>query len=196
MYSIGLITMRSFSPYIIGLSYQLVQDRIQMKWSRLAAVCASASLVAFVLWLCGRGFEFTDEGFYLNSIAYPWAQERAHLLFGFAFHPVYLLAAGDVATLRYVNVAMLWLCASVAFFAVLNELPPKTHLLHRLALSAALGVTSFNLFLLWLPTPSYNALALSGLLLATAGAVICRGSHSFSAGPVCPSSEHLAQMAA
>jgi hypothetical protein len=153
-------------------------------WSRLAAVCISAVLIAFLLWLCGRGFELTDEGFYLNSIAYPWAQAHTHLLFGFAFHPLYLLAGGDVAILRYANVVMLWLCASLAFFAVLNELSAKPPLLQKLALSAALGVTSFNLFLLWLPTPSYNSLALSGLLLATAGAVTCHRDRLFSVGPI------------
>ena len=51
---------------------------------------AGLSLLGWVLLNCRAGFDFTDEGFYLNWIANPWNYRASLSQFGFVYHPLYL----------------------------------------------------------------------------------------------------------
>src|ERR1700737_2348900 len=90
-----------------------------MQWiALLVSVGASLSLVGWVMLRCRSGFEFTDEGFYLNWISNPWDYHASVTQFGFVYHPLYKLVGGDIALLRQANVLILFalgwaLCAAL-----------------------------------------------------------------------------------
>lgn len=70
-------------------------------WAALLGVLlASLSLMSWLLLLCRSGFDLTDEGFYLHSIAEPGNYPYSVTQFGFVYHPLYKLVGGDVSLLR------------------------------------------------------------------------------------------------
>lgn len=144
---------------------------------RLLAVVSltfSLCIVASVLWYCRYGFDFTDEGLYLNWISHPFNYRESTSQFGFAYHPLYLLVGGSVSALRQANLIATYSFAWLAAWVLLGKIFEKeaTSAIDRVAIAAAIATTSilsqvFNS--LWLPTPSYNTLAFQGLLLAATG---------------------------
>lgn len=116
-----------------------------------------------------RGFDFTDEAFYLM-----WAQEPARFklaygLFGYGLHPLFELVGESVAGLR--RIAAL-IAAALGVFASLTMLgsvriPLRSPAAFQILSSSAL--LPFFYYVFWIPTPSYNWFALvSGLLLVCA----------------------------
>ena len=81
----------------------------RMEWIALAiSVVASVLLLGWVMLRCRSGFDFTDEGFYLNWISNPWNFRSSVTQFGFVYHPLYKLVGGDVVLLRQANVLILF----------------------------------------------------------------------------------------
>jgi hypothetical protein len=147
-----------------------------MQWAAFAtAALASLSLLAWVILRCRSGFDFTDEGFYLNSISSPWKYHSSASQFGFVYHPLYKLVGGDVILLRQVNVLIVfglaWALCFRLFRAILNQRSwienPQTFHGAGIALVMAAGSLAFLDF--WLPTPSYNSLTFQSLMLAAIG---------------------------
>lgn len=140
-----------------------------------AAALAGSVLVGVVLWRCRAGIEFSDEGFYLNWISDPWQYRVSTTLFGFVYHPLYRLVGGDVALLRQVNVLITLGLASAVGVVLLRTLAQN----HGRAVPAPRLATAGAAFVFatgtlayldpWLPTPSYDSLALQSLLLAVIG---------------------------
>ena len=141
-----------------------------------ALVLASAALLLLVLVLvrCRHGLDFTDEGFYLNSIADPWLYRSGVTQFAVIYHPVFKATGGDIALMRQFNVFLTWvLSVLVAWFCVADHSQPRSAWFVQAALAASLAGTSLlYLSLFWLPTPSYNGLALQGLLIVAIGLAI------------------------
>lgn len=143
-------------------------------------IALSAATTAFILgriwYVCGYGFDYTDEGYYLNWIAHPFGYETSITQFGFAYHALYLLTDGSVAAVRRLNLLGTALLGALLAAAWLRHLfaaalQPAT----RRAVAAALatlvalyGVIASE----WLPTPSYNSLALQGLLAGATGLLL------------------------
>src|SRR5437868_7804371 len=142
-----------------------------IEWTSLAfCLAASLLLLGQVLLNCRAGFDFTDEGYYLNWISDPWAFRSSVSQFGFVYHPVYRLVGGDIALLRQCNVLITFLLAFGLSFALLRSICagpaslPGTAGLVATALVIASGSLSF--FGLWLPSPGYNSLSFQSLMLA------------------------------
>src|ERR1700737_1011991 len=138
-----------------------------MQWAALTiSVVASLSLLGWVLLRCRAGFDFTDEGFYLNWISNPWNFGVSVSQFGFVYHPLYKLVGGDIALLRQANGLILFalgwaLCAALVQSVFVGG--GSTAASQRAAAAGAglvPGAASLSFFDLWVPTPSYNSLAL------------------------------------
>src|SRR5664279_2110705 len=136
-----------------------------MEWIAFAvAVAASLFLLGWVILRCRSGFDFTDEGFYLNWISSPWNYQGSVSQFGFVYHPLYKLVGGDIVLLRQANVLILFALGWTLCLALLRSIFIQWDSigasLRAGAIGAALvaGAGSLSFFDLWLPTPSYNSL--------------------------------------
>jgi hypothetical protein len=143
-----------------------------------ACVVAAMLLLIWVLSRCRSGFDFTDEGFYLNWISSPWNYRDSVTQFGFVYHPLYRLVGGDIALLRQGNVLVIFvsafaLCASLlhSIFAERNDGKSGSRI-WIVSLALVIAASSLTFFDLWLPTPSYNSLAFTSLIFAAIGVLI------------------------
>lgn len=150
-----------------------VAERVLLIFSMIGTVSA----LAWVLWFSRYGLDFTDESFYLVWIASPFNYGESTTQFGFVYHPMYELLGGNIARLRQANTLVTFGLAWVLSYAFLTSVFATQPLArpHRLIISAAFATTSLLslLFLTtWLPTPSYNSLALQALLIAATGLLL------------------------
>jgi hypothetical protein len=150
-----------------------------MEWIALAlAVAASLFLLGWVILRCRSGFDFADEGYYLNWISDPWNYQRSVSQFGFVYHPLYKLVGGDIVLLRQANVLILFALGWALCFALLRSIFIQWDSigasLRAGVIGAALvaGAGSLSFFDLWLPTPSYNSLTFQSLMLAATGVLL------------------------
>ncbi|WGS22840.1 MULTISPECIES: hypothetical protein [unclassified Bradyrhizobium] len=141
------------------------------------SVLASLSLLTWVLLRCEAGFDFTDEGFYLNWISSPHRYTASLSQFGFVYHPLYQLLGGRVVQLRWVNVLAIFGCAFVLCTILLRSIacarPDRKELplLQAIPLALAMAAGALTFFDLWIPTPGYNALTFVSLMLCAIGAL-------------------------
>lgn len=122
----------------------------------------SVSLILFVFYVCQFGLEFTDEGFYLNWIADPFAFKISTTHFGFIYHPLYLFLNGNVILMRQVNLFVLMGLSWCLFSQVFSFITAK---LLKLTASLGFAISVFLFLQLWLPTPNYNSLNLFSFLI-------------------------------
>ncbi len=145
-------------------------------------VYVALALVPWTLILLAApyGFDMTDEGFYLMSIAYPEDVTATFSMFGAVLHPLYDIAQRDVASFRGLG-ALIW-------FGIAVVVSWCTHgfLMDQRADNAPTGFskqTRFQVTLLlasagalyygfWVLTPSYNWLTLVGLALFWFGFIL------------------------
>lgn len=145
------------------------------------SIVLSVGLLVHLLGLSNRGFDFTDEGYYLNWISSPWAFVPETSQFGFIYHPIYRLLNGDVAGLRRFSIIINFTVALLVAFCAIRPGSQSsfdwTSTLVRAAVSFAAATLTFLLYRLWLPTPSYNSLALLSVLSFAGGVLLTRSSH-------------------
>lgn len=134
------------------------------------------AVIGTCAWLATRGFDRTDEGFYLSSIAHPGDDRSTILLFGYAYHPLYVLVGGDVVLLRWAGMLLSVLAVGSLAWVALGTPALVGHRRVRPALRAAtslgLGATALTPLAQMPSTPSYNTLALQGLSLTATGLVV------------------------
>jgi len=141
------------------------------------------TLVTFVAlaWLlasCYRGFDITDESYYLIWMADPWRYPVSVTQFGFVYHPLYLLIGGDIAILRQINVLGTFLLAWALCLLTLRCCGassmdrPHWRSPTSLAIAAVLATSSLIAFRLMLLTPSYNSLCFQALMVAGCGLLL------------------------
>jgi hypothetical protein len=152
-----------------------------MQWAALTiSVAASLSLLGWVLLRCRSGFDFTDEGFYLNWISNPWDFHGAVSQFGFVYHPLYRLVGGDLALLRQCNVLIIFGLSCALCIVLLRSICGDWAAFSRpkrvgfLGVAVALASSSLAFFDAWIPTPNYNSLTLQSLMLATIGVLAAK----------------------
>ena len=143
------------------------------------AVTATVLLVATLLGRSHLGFDFTDEGYYLNSIADPWRFAVSPSQFGYVYHPLYQLLGSDVASLRQGNILVSYCLAVLACLCLLRGIGRETSAGRAWLSVASIGtsiVAASSALLIvvflsahWLPTPSYNSLVFQSLLIASIG---------------------------
>lgn len=142
----------------------------------LSVLCTLVTL-GWVLWYCRYGFDFTDEGFYLVWMSNPYNYNVSATQFGYIYHPLFELLDGNIAVLRQANAlitfCLSWLLGNIFLKTVFGN---KSLLgIHRIIISAAFATTAVSSLVyagLWLPTPSYNSLALKALLVAAVGLLL------------------------
>lgn len=146
--------------------------------SRALAIIAALGtvvMIALMLWASDRGIDFTDEGYYLVSMATPDLEAPSVSQFGFVYHPLFELVGSDIARMRQLNVVLTfglaWLLSDLVVRQVLGERAvPRWQ---RLSLSAALASASMAFFgKVWVLTPSYNGLALQALIMVGIGVLL------------------------
>ena len=129
----------------------------------------SVAALTFLYLNLDRGFDLTDEAYYLLWIDRPAAYDIAGSMFGIALSPIYHLTGSDPAWLRRIGLVVAALTAAAMCWTVLRlnarGRPPAPGAVAMAAAAAASVATYYHL---WLPTPSYNWLPLpAGFLLLT-----------------------------
>lgn len=142
----------------------------------LVALC-TAGTILLIWWLLkysAYGFDFTDESFYVVSMANPFIHDYSHTQFGFVAYPIYNLLDGDIARLRQANILFTFGLAWSLIYIFLLSLAPgiKNGRTTLFIIAAALATSAFIEFDSWLLTPSYNSLALQALMLTAIGLVL------------------------
>ncbi|GAA3524017.1 hypothetical protein GCM10022234_20630 [Aeromicrobium panaciterrae] len=143
--------------------------RLQRVLSAASAV-VSAVIVGVMLVACTRGFDFTDEGYYVVSIADPGLYSAGATQFGFVYHPLFELLGSDIVRLRQANVVLTFGLAWLLAYVLLRKLVDVRA--QRLAISAAVATASMMIFAIWVITPSYNSLALQGVMVTMLGVAL------------------------
>ncbi len=122
--------------------------------------------------MADRGYEFTDEGFYLNWLSNPGLWPTSTTLFGFVYHPLFIVLDGDIAQMRRVSV-VLTLCLSwVAAFLALGPARRSWPRVIGVSIATAVASVALRLHNLWLLTPNYNILVLQSALLIVVGLLL------------------------
>ena len=151
----------------------------------LAALIAliSAALITRTVWFLDRGFDFTDDSFYLMTTQRPSDYKWNYGLFGYALKPLFSFAGESIAGLRRICALILvGLGASIGLLvlskAKLSWREPAG--IQVFAVCAALPLCYYSL---WLSSPSYNWLGLvGGLVLFIAVLLLYRpGAPAYSA---------------
>ncbi|HTN66572.1 MAG TPA: hypothetical protein VL051_10360 [Burkholderiaceae bacterium] len=140
----------------------------------LLSAIGTLLILGWLLKYRAYGIDFTDESFYLVWISNPFIYDFSRTQFGFVYHPLYRLLGGDIATLRQANFLITFGLAWGLTYTFLASLAPgfkeSRVTLHTVA--AGLATSAFMLFASWLPTPSYNSLALQALLITGTGLLL------------------------
>ncbi|WP_354129673.1 hypothetical protein [Bradyrhizobium sp. RT3b] len=118
-----------------------------------------------------RGFDFTDESFYLAWARQPAAFDIAYGLFGYGLHPLFEMFNGSIAGLRRSAAFILLIFGIVAALIAIGSTKTARWGPTSLQLIAVSGALPFAHYVLWLITPSYNWFALASGL-AMIGAIL------------------------
>lgn len=138
-----------------------------------------AALAALAVMLFAQaGFDSTDEGYYLVSMATPAEYVSSLSFFGHVYHPLYVAFEGSIVGIRLANVASMyglaWLLAmglSRRYFLAAPEDGTNAALLG--AALAASSLLTVSLHGKWVATPSYNSLSLAACLIVAIGVERC-----------------------
>jgi len=161
--------MMTTTPVAGAIEQPIDRHPAQITITRLTlaiGALGTALMIGWFLYYGNRGFDFTDEGFYLNWISHPSAFDWSATQFGFVYHPAYLWLDGDIAALRRANVlltfGMAWLAGLAIVAGIYRDWASSK--LPALVISAGFAVPALMVFENWLLTPNYNALTLQCLL--------------------------------
>jgi hypothetical protein len=127
-------------------------------------------ILYFVFKFSAYGFDFTDEGFYLNWISNPFLYKDFFLSkFGFIYYPLYNLVEGNIAWLRRLNFFITSVLACTLVYLVINNLIKfeKINKVIQCVLSSGIAISSFTY--VYIQTPSYNHLTFQALLITSIG---------------------------
>ena len=151
----------------------------------VSTVVVALAVGVFVWFYSQRGFDTTDEGYYLNLIARPsdYRSSTTAGLFQYVWHPVFVLTGGSVSMLRVLNAAvtvaltfaLAWTASSKPVVVLLTRDPADTgriELSTRFMMSIAAAVASLTIFERWLLTPNYNSLNYQAFVLTLWSALL------------------------
>lgn len=123
-------------------------------WLLAALIAALALLfIGMTIWLMGRGFDFTDESFYLMMSQEPQRYDLIYGLFGYGLHPLFELSGGSIGSMRRIG-AILLIAAGVVVSCVAVGESRKT--VSGVLLVIAGAFTPMIYYHPWIPMPSYN----------------------------------------
>ncbi|WGS25995.1 hypothetical protein [Bradyrhizobium sp. ISRA464] len=139
----------------------------------LSAV-TTAILFAWLLYYTSYGLSLNDEGFYLNSIANPFAYaiNMPPSLFGFVYHWPYKWAGGDIAVLRMANVTLTMALGWILSFLVIRRLWTVAWP-YAAVLSAGIASMALLAFFTRLRlTPNYHTLNIQSISMVMIGLLL------------------------
>lgn len=137
----------------------------------LAALLLLAQ-TALYLWMAPRGFEFTDEAYYLLNLLH-WRDFQGNVTFFAAYFELPFRALGqNVAAVRVFSLVLLLACAAYCTSGVLHHLAARALTLDPLlkvvcVMAGMAGAMLYFSRLSTLRVPSYNLGALCAALVAT-----------------------------
>jgi hypothetical protein len=146
---------RSVEPawVLVGITFSLL-------------ICGS-----LLLYGSGRGFDLTDETFYIIWTRDPNAYQFSYQPFGYLLHPLFELVGGDLQAYRLMGFAI----TAAAGALVGHSLRSASR---RAALFTIYGASAaLTIFFPWIVTPSYNSAANVAALLIIGG-VLSAFAHS------------------
>jgi hypothetical protein len=176
--AVRIATKKSTDPMTARLNLEALPGdassvypyRVVLALSALATV----AMVIWILWFCGFGIDFRDEGFYFVWMTDPYKYEYSLTQFWFVYRPFFELLGHSITGIRQFNVvvtlALAWMLADRVLQLVGFEARPW----QRAMVAAGLATSSLSFLHIWLPTPSYNWLALQGLMLTCTGLLAVR----------------------
>src|ERR1044072_2972932 len=100
----------------------LVIERVALT----VAVAATLLLVGTMLWRSHLGFDFTDEGFYLNTISNPWHFPVSPTQFGYIYHPLHQVFGRNIAALRQSNILISFCLAVLTYLCLRRSISRPT----------------------------------------------------------------------
>ena len=121
-------------------------------------------LIVNTLRLLDRGFDFTDESFYLMVAAQPAAYDLAYGLWGYGLHPLYELVGGSIAHLRRAGALILVLLGAVTGVCILRIAKMNWRSAAGVQVVAVSMCVPLTYYSLWIPTPSYNWIVAVGAM--------------------------------
>ena len=137
-----------------------------------ASAGVAIGLVGVVLTLADRGYEFTDEAFYLNWLSSPGLWPTSTTMFGFVYHPLFALLDGDIAQIRRVNVVLTFVLSGTAALLALGSVRRSWPRIIGVSIATAVASEGLRIHNLWLLTPNYNTLVLQSTLLIVIGLLL------------------------
>ena len=137
------------------------------EWFASAAIVGlTIAFIVHTVWLMDRGFDFTDESFYLSWAQEPEAFDIAYGLFGYGLHPLYEIFNGSIAGFRRAAAFVLVILGIIAALIAIGSTKTERWRPTDLQLIAVSSALPFAYYVYWVITPSYNWFALaSGLVM-------------------------------
>ncbi len=133
--------------------------------SALISVLLTLIMFSIVYFNLDKGFNFSDEGMYLYSIAHPQRPWSLLSDFGAFLYPIYEAAGYDLYTFRIWTFFALIISSKLLIisFLMLCQRHLKLPFTLCCATSFALWSCTLGYYTYWLPTASYNTLAVIGI---------------------------------
>ena len=138
----------------------------------ISSICLISTL--FILFCVFKfsayGIDFTDEGYYLNSISNPFLyRDGTFSKFGFIYYPLFNFLDGNITWLRRLNFLITFALAFTLVYLVINNLIKfeKINKVILYILSSGIALSSFTY--VYIQTPSYNHLTFQALLITSIG---------------------------
>jgi hypothetical protein len=138
----------------------------------IAAWCASVIVIALstalivrTVWFLDRGFDFTDQAFYLMLAQQPAGYELTYGLFGYGLHPLYELVGGSIASMERVGALILVGLGATLGLVVLHKMSVEWRRPAGVQIIAVSASLPLAYYLLWVSVPGYNWIALAGAIV-------------------------------
>jgi hypothetical protein len=119
-----------------------------------------------------NGIELSDEGCLLNIILDPWEYDAIATQFGLLYHFLFAILGNNIFYLRLISVLILFASNFILIILFLhlyfkNNIYANKYITGMLAF--ILSAISLVVYVLWLPTPSYNLLNYNALTITLIG---------------------------
>jgi hypothetical protein len=139
-----------------------------------STVLISVAILSLFITFLNHGFDFSDEGFYLNSILDPWIYDITSSQFGFIYHFLFNILYNNISNFRLITFIILFLCTFIYLYFLIKKyfFYNINNPIFLISLAFIFSVFSVLIYSLWLPTPNYNLLNYTGLLITTIGILL------------------------
>ena len=116
--------------------------------------------------MIGRGFDLTDESYYVLAVQDPGAFPDGLTHFGFVYHPLMQMLGGSFTALRAASLLITLALAFLLGWNLWTSISPKASIHERTGFALAASALALTTLNGWLPTPNYNTLTVKALLIA------------------------------